>query len=221
MARDHARIRLDIWADDDFRDLPALSQWLYFHLVTHPDLSFCGVTDWRPARIAAVTAELAAHDVEYAASFLEDCSEHPPFVVIDRDSEETLIRSWVKHDGLVSSPNLTKALVKSYAGTASSTLRAVLVGQLLTLKRNKPNLVGWEHLRETLKRRSMTAEEGVQTLPPNPSANPSPNPSGETSGNPSHDPSVTPFSVLRAPNSEQIQKGTLKSHQELQLEVQP
>lgn len=221
MARDHARIRLDIWADDDFRDLPSPAQWLYFHLVTHPDLSFCGVADWRPARIAAVTAELTAEDVEYAAAFLEDYTEHEPFVIIDRASEEALIRSWVKHDGLVSSPNLTKALVKSYAGTASAVLRAVLVGQLLTLKKNKPNLVGWEHLAATLKRRSMTAEEGVQTLPPNPSVNPSPNPSDETFENPSDDPSVTPFSLLRTPNSAQVKKVSLKSHQERQLEVNP
>ena len=100
MARDHARIRLDIWADEDWRDLPSLPQWLYLHLLSSPSLSFCGVTDWRPARIAALALDLQASDVEYAASWLEDGR----FILADRETEEVLVRSFIKHDGLVKSP---------------------------------------------------------------------------------------------------------------------
>src|SRR5690606_7289371 len=65
VARDHARIRLDIWADDDFGSLTSSAQWLYLHLLSSPTLSFAGVADWRPARIAGRTAELTADDVEF------------------------------------------------------------------------------------------------------------------------------------------------------------
>lgn len=175
MARDHARIRLDIWADDDFRDLTAVGQWLYFNLLTSPDLSFCGVTDWRPARIAAVTADLAASDVETFAAELEA----KELVVIDRDSEEALVRSFVKHDGLLKQPNMAKALIKDHAAIASSVLRAVVVGQLDRLKGNDPELRGWrvEGMRALLRRASLTPAEAFLRLSPNPSVNPSDNPS--------------------------------------------
>lgn len=197
MARDHARIRLDIWADDDFRDLSSSAQWLYMHLLTSPDLSFAGVTDWRPPRIAAHTSELTGADVEMFASELEAGE----YVVIDRRSEECLIRSFVKHDGLMKSPNMAKALAKDHAAIGSATIRAVVVGQLLRLREQQPNLKGWPHVEKVLEKRSMTPAEAFDTLPPNPSpnpfGNPSGNPSGEGSGNGSDDPlenpSATPF----------------------------
>lgn len=197
MARDHARIRLDIWADDDFRDLPALSQWLYLHLLTSSSLNFCGVTDWRPARIAALADDLGPYDVEFAATFLEDGQ----FIVVDRDTEEVLIRSFIKHDGLLRSPNVTKALVKSHAAVGSGALRAVVIDQLTRLKEKGD--VGtdatWKILRPLLRKRSMTVAEAFENLPPNPSANPSDDPSGDPSEN--RAPLRSPFSLLPSPRS--------------------
>lgn len=191
MARDHARIRLDIWADDDFRELPALPQWLYLHLLTSETLNFCGVADWRPARIAAVAADLTASDVEYAAAFLEQGH----YLVIDRDTEEALIRSFVKHDGLIRSPNVTKAMVKAHGAVASKVLRAVIVGQLIRLKENQPEQAGWKVTGTLLRKRSMAVEEAFAELPPNPSV--------KGSGNPSEiRPELhTPYSLLPSPSS--------------------
>jgi hypothetical protein len=211
MARDHARIRLDIWADDDFRELPGLAQWLYLHLLTSPALSFCGVTDWRPARIAARTAELTAHDVEVFAGALEEGL----YVVVDRDSEEVLIRSFIKHDGLMKSPNMAKAMATAHAGTASAVLRAVVVGQLIRLEENDPGLKGWQHVPGLLRKRSMTPEEAIATLPPNPSVKPSTIPSVNPSDTTSGDPSATPFlpSSLTPDSLPSVQKVSLLSHQ--------
>ena len=193
MARDHARIRLDIWSDEDWRALTSAAQWIYLALLSRPGLNFCGVADWRPARIAAVTAELTGSDVEHVAAELEAAR----FIVVDRDSEEVLIRSFVKHDGLLMSPNMTKALVKDHATVASRALRAVVVDQLKRLKVAQPDLRGWGHVGTLLRKGSMTPDEAFAILPPNPfvnpSVNPSPNPSGQASPNPSPNPSVTPF----------------------------
>lgn len=202
MARDHARIKLNIWADDDFRDLTSLAQWLYLHLVTSPSLTFCGITDWRPSRIAALTAELTGDDVERAAAELEASR----YVVIDRDSEEALIRSFIRHDGLMASPNMAKAMCKAFAGTASRVLRAVVVHELHRLyddcqpTSEKPG--GWfvQPLKSVLANRSMTPEEAFSILPPNPSGNPFGNPSGTASGEGSVSTSVTP-APAPAPNS--------------------
>jgi hypothetical protein len=213
MARDHARIRLDIWADEDWRDLPALPQWLYLHLLSSPTLNFCGVTDWRPARIAALAADLTAADVEYAAAWLEEGE----FIVVDRDTEEALVRSWVKHDGIMASPNMAKALAKAHAAIGSGVLRAVVIGQLERLKQTSPKLPGWKHVGDLMRKRSLTPSEAFQMLPRNPSlkgsGNPSPNPSDDPSGNPSEiRPELhTPFSVLHTPPSD------LSPHEDLHL----
>src|SRR5690348_7470470 len=106
MAMDHAQVRRDIWADEDFRELPMRSQWLYLHVITSTTLSYCGVADWRPARIAALTDDLTWRDVEVAAVDLE-CNH---YLVIDRDTEEALVRSWVKHDGLMGKWNMAAAM---------------------------------------------------------------------------------------------------------------
>ena len=71
MANDYARVVRSIWADDDFRALSHDAQWLYFHLLTSPALTYCGVTDWRPKRIAALTADLTESGVEAASVELE------------------------------------------------------------------------------------------------------------------------------------------------------
>lgn len=180
MARDHARIWRDIWGDDDWRDLSSSAQWLYLHLISTRDLSLCGITDWRPSRIAAHTADLSAADVEHFATELE--AGH--FAIIDRNTEEALVRSWVKHDGLMKSPNMAKALVKAHDMAGSRVLRAVAVNQLKKLKESDPQLQGWGHLGSLLQKRSMEVSEAFGMLPPNPSVNPSDNPSIKGSGNP-------------------------------------
>lgn len=203
MARDHARIRLDIWTDEDFCALSSGAQWLYLRLLSDGTTSFAGVADWRPSRIAARTADLQALDVEMYSTELEDGR----FILPDRDSEEVLIRSFVKHDGLMKSPNMAAAFVKAHAAVASGVLRAVIVGQLANLETSQPDLKGWSRseVRRVLAKPAMTFEEGIAALPPNPSRTPSRKGSGNPSANPStHDaetlpdpggnPSVTPSS---------------------------
>ena len=67
MARDRANIRTDIWNDDDFRQLSASAQLLYLQLLTSATLTYAGVADWRPKRIAALACGRNAKDVEAAA----------------------------------------------------------------------------------------------------------------------------------------------------------
>lgn len=196
MARDHARIRLDIWADDEFRDLTSNAQWLYLHLLSSPLLNFAGVMPWRPGVIAGHTAELAVADVEAFAMDLESGL----FVVIDRRTDEALIRSWVKHDGLMQSPNMAKALVKAHAQVGSTALRAVVVHELKRLKRKEPGLKGWPNASDLLRKRSMSPTDAIAALPPNPSGNPSAKGSGKASPTPVLLPSLTP-SLPNSPSS--------------------
>ncbi len=212
MARDHARIRLDIWTDDDWRDLTSGAQWLYLYLLSSPSLTFAGVADWRPGRIAAANRDWRPADVEWFAHELEDGR----FILVDDESEEALIRSFVKHDGLMKSPNMAVAFCKALKAIASPTLRAVAVSELERLKETSPDLSGWKRsdVAKVLAKRSMTFDEGLgtlretrsETLPltlPGTLRETLPIEGSNPSGNPSPNPSVTPApnSLLPTPDS--------------------
>jgi hypothetical protein len=212
MARDHARIRLDIWTDDDWRDLTSSAQWLYLFLLSSPSLSFAGVADWRPGRIAANATDLRRDDVEvFAAELIAG-----QFILVDADTEEVLIRSFVKHDGLMRSPNVAAAFVKAHAAIASPVLRAVVVDQLQRLYDAQADLRGFTRadVRKLLERRATTFEDGLETLretlpgtlrralpetPPGALWETLPAESSNPSGNPSANPSPTPNSLLPTP----------------------
>jgi hypothetical protein len=181
MAREHAQIKLAIWADDDFRDLTRDEQHLYFALVTHPSLSYAGVVDWRPARIAALAADWTREDVETTAKGLIA----KRYIVVDEETEEALVRSFIRNDEILKQPKVALAMLTAWAGVASKLLRGVIVHEIKRLHAETPTLPAFtstatasgERLRELL------TKPGVD-----PSASPTPNPSGKGSGNPSATP---------------------------------
>ncbi len=160
MARTHARVHLDIWSDDDWRALSHDGQWLYVALLTSPTLSFCGVADWRPARIAPLSSDMTPEAVCYCAEELIQGR----FILPDPSTEEVLIRSFVKWDGLMATPNIAKAMARDHGATASSVLRAVAVDELTKLKRKTSDLGGWKSIGDLLKKSRMTFDEGLSQL---------------------------------------------------------
>lgn len=140
MARDRANIRTDIWNDDDFRSLTSGAQLLYLQLLTSATLTYAGVADWRPNRIAMLSQGRKGREVESAAEELVAGL----YVVIDEDTEEVLIRSFLKHDGLLQKPNVTKAMVKAYNQVFSLTLKGVIVHELCRLHERFPEWRGFE-----------------------------------------------------------------------------
>lgn len=161
MARTHARINVELWQDEDFRDLPREAQHLYFILWTHPALSYCGVVDWRPGRIAAFGQNWTALDVLEAA----DCLQSRLFIVTDDDTEECLIRSWAKWDGLLKEAKMSVSWANAYAAVASSELRGVIVHEARRLRDAHPEYVGWtkDPVRRVLDRPAI--DPASRTLP--------------------------------------------------------
>lgn len=115
MAREHARVYLTIWTDPDFRKLSSDAQWLYFVMLTHPTLTYCGVIEWREAKLAALAENMTILDLRQAAWELGETN----LVAVDPDTEEALVRSFVRHDGVLKMPNVVKRMVLDYAGIAS------------------------------------------------------------------------------------------------------
>jgi hypothetical protein len=129
MARDRANINTNIHTDQDWRDLTIAEQHLYWLLSTHPDLNYVGVVDWRTARLAAMAADATRASIQETAESLQG----KRFVFIDEETEEILVRSFLRHDGLLKQPKLSISMVNAYGATASKRIREVVTFELQRL----------------------------------------------------------------------------------------
>lgn len=161
MARDHARTKTSIWRDPDWRSLPWEAQWLYQTLISQEDLSRCGVLDYRPGRIAALAAGNTAAKVRRAANTLE----RSRFIIIDRETEELLVRTHVRHDGVLDRVNMGKAVGRALAKVVSLSLRHAVLSELARCYEESPRLAGWVGFRELFPDDMSTVEAMSSTIP--------------------------------------------------------
>lgn len=140
MARDRANINTNIWTDTHWRMLTSDQQWLYTLILTHPELSYAGVADWRPGRLMQFAAGKSRQDIERVGAELQ--AER--FIFIDEDTEEVLVRSFTRHDGLLKQPKLTVSMVNAYAAIASNSIREVFIYELRRLHSEQPATKAFE-----------------------------------------------------------------------------
>ena len=143
MAREHANLRLDIWGDDDWRALTRDGQWLYELLLTHPKTNRAGVCEWHPGRLALMSRGTTVDEIVTMAAEL--IGTH--FIVVDEATGEVVIRSYIKHDGVLKQPNMTTTMANDWAGLASPTIRAVIAFELQKLRDADPGLPAWRNKR--------------------------------------------------------------------------
>ena len=225
MAREYARVKVSIWADPDFRRLTTGAQGLYFQLISSPTMNLAGVADWRPKRLAALSADSTAATIQANA---DELAAHG-YVVIDDDTEEILVRSFVRHDRLIATPNIAAKMVKDYAGVASERLRGVIVHELCRLRGDDPDMSGWSVAGKLLTHpaidpsvmpsRNPSVEASANPwveASPNPSLNPSGNPSPMASPNPSGNGSHIhkPLTINQQPASMNLKAHTAPSDDE-------
>lgn len=143
MARDHARLLVTIWDDDDFTSLSTDAQTVYFSLISSRDLSWCGVAPLLPQRLIRNATDLTDRKVRNAMAALAAAR----FLVIDRETAEVLVRSYVRHDGILKQPNVTKALARALDRVHSDSLRDAVKDELGRLLADEPDLRGWDTIR--------------------------------------------------------------------------
>lgn len=138
MARDYGRIRITVWQDGDFAKLTTTAQWLYFYLVTQSKIDMAGVLPWRPRMAARAANGLGIPEVEESLDLLEQAQ----YVFLDEDTDEILVRSFVRNDEILKSPNMAKALIKAWRGIDSSILRGIVAHEVQRLNEDQPELKG-------------------------------------------------------------------------------
>lgn len=139
MSRDHGRIYTRIWADPDFRALNRDPQRLYLLLISQANLSYCGGLDYIPRRLCTLSKDETEETLQEAMNGLEKAK----FIVADYLMDELLVRSFVRHDGLLGSPNMTKAMLKDRAALLSDNLRNVVDFELRRAYSEDPKAKGW------------------------------------------------------------------------------
>lgn len=129
MARKHAEIILSIWDDVDFVALSESAQRLYFLLLSQKDLTYAGTLPMRLRRWAKLSRTTTAESVAAALAELDAAR----LVVCDHDTEEVLIRSFVRRDGVYKLPNLLAGAIRESFEITSPVLRAALADELRRL----------------------------------------------------------------------------------------
>ena len=162
MGRERASINIDIWGDADFRALTPLAQSLYFKLMSHPKLDYCGVVEFHPGRLAAMSREQTADQVIVAAQELSDSF----YCVFDQSTDEVMVRGFLRHDGVLMQPRLAVSAAKAYAAIASNKIRAVVVHEVLRFKKENPDLAAWEkpQMKTLIKQESASVKDTITEL---------------------------------------------------------
>lgn len=130
MARNYAQFQSRAWTDDHFKsNLTADSQWLYFALLSQPNINTAGVLPLQDRRWKKLAKAMTAERIEGA---LDELGAYW-YVLVDEDTEEVLIRTFIRNDGLWKQPNVLKSALGHANNTMSDTLKAVIwheVGRL-------------------------------------------------------------------------------------------
>lgn len=145
MARDHARIKVSIWDDPDFIDLRVDDQHLYMALFSNKGLSRCGVIDYIPSRFEHLAADMSPSRFRKAAEKLRASR----FVIIDQRTQELLVRSYVRADGVLDRVNMGKATGSAFEAVVSTELKHAIGDELARLMKECPDLPGWIGLAAT------------------------------------------------------------------------
>jgi hypothetical protein len=123
MARKYGRLLTAIWADEDFRLLVRDAQRAYMMLFSQPQINNCGVLPYVPKKWARLAFDETEGELHSSIDVLVD--RH--FVVLDEETDELLVRTFIKHDGVRNLPQLKDAARREFTEIESVPIRRELV----------------------------------------------------------------------------------------------
>ena len=137
---DYGKLLPRIWTDPEFTALNARSQQVYVLLLSYPTTNLAGVLPLTLKRWAGATADATVDNITTALQRLAAAK----FIVVDWDTEEVLIRTYIRNDGVFKQPNLMKSALKAALKTASVAIRFALRDELVRLEMPKSSdLAAW------------------------------------------------------------------------------
>lgn len=130
---EYGKLLSRIWLDPQFTALDARPQQVYCLLISYSTRNLAGVLPLTLKRWAKATADATADILTDALCVLVDRN----FVAIDWDTEEVLVRTYIRNDEVFKQPNLMTAARKFALQIESQGLRWVLHDELLRLPSHK------------------------------------------------------------------------------------
>jgi hypothetical protein len=135
MGRSQANLKLDVF--EGLRGLSKDAKLLYFALLVEPTVNQAGIGALRE-RLWAKDVELTAAETEKALRELDG----KRYVLVDYDTEEVLVRTLIRNDGVAEKPNLLRAACRAAVLLGSPRLRVVLAEELRKLPPKPEPTVG-------------------------------------------------------------------------------
>ena len=139
MAHRFARYLSSTHDDPDWAALTTLQHDCYMALVSSEVITWCGVLPYIPARFSSFAADLTPKKVASAWGSLERSG----LLVIDKKASEVLVRSFVRHDEVMKSPNLAKAFLRAFGKVRSRKIKDALTTEIARLRKENPDWSGW------------------------------------------------------------------------------
>ena len=169
MARVYGKLLTSIWTDQEFASLSAATQRLYMLLLASPKMSSAGVLPLQVARWSKTARDSSLEGSERALSELEARG----YLVVDRESDEVWIRSFIKHDKGYANGNLAKGIVSAIEnGIESVDISRLAAGEMMKCLQEGPSKDVTNALMDALGK--ALAKAIPETSPPTPSTEPSP-----------------------------------------------
>ncbi len=129
MPRSFARITTTIWRDRDFTNLTMAQQGLYFMLESQSEISAAGTLALTVRRWSKNASDLTPELLEQELRTLESEGH----VCIDEDTEELLVRTFIKWDGGYENSKRRPVIRDAALAIQSPRLRAVVAAELTKL----------------------------------------------------------------------------------------
>lgn len=171
MSRSEARLQFGIWREG-LDGASTNARLLYVVLLTEPTMNHAGVGAMRLSKWS-VNAALSADDTTAALAELATGQ----WVVVDRKTEEILVRTMIRNDGVADQPNVLKGAIREALQTESVKLRKVLADELRKLPPKRPDGVS-KAGKPVLYPDPHAAADELDPPGPKPPGKPFPNPSG-------------------------------------------
>jgi hypothetical protein len=124
VARSYGRVFPSIWNDDDFRALSMEARLMYLFLLSQTDLDHAGLIPLRVRRWAR-SLGLDAKEVTELCAELDEAR----FTATDADTEELLVRSLIRRDGVWKQPNVFRSAASAAAGCESARLKGEILAE--------------------------------------------------------------------------------------------
>lgn len=126
MARDYCRILTSIWGTEGFTQRSSGAQRLYFLILSQPEISMCGVLTPACTRWASFAPETTERTVK--ASLNELIKND--YILQDSDWDELWVRSFVRHDLKLGTPNVAVGMTKAFVGVRSPLVRSGIIQEI-------------------------------------------------------------------------------------------